>query len=46
MLMLTCRTLRALAVPDGLWAELQRQTLDTMRQLPPDDERLKEIPSR
>ncbi|CAN0398391.1 unnamed protein product, partial [Discosporangium mesarthrocarpum] len=32
------------AIPERLWAEFQVQSLDVLRQLAPDDERLKEIP--
>lgn len=32
------------AVPEHLWSEFQSQSLSVLRQLPPDDERLKEIP--
>ena len=32
------------AVPEQLWAEFQNHSLSVLRQLPPDDERLKEIP--
>lgn len=32
------------AVPEQLWAEFQNHSLSALRQLPPDDERLKEIP--
>lgn len=32
------------AVPEHIWAELQSHSLSVLRQLPPDDERLKEIP--
>ncbi len=36
--------LRSTAVPEQLWAEFQNHSLSVLRQLPPDDERLKEIP--
>lgn len=39
-------TLRSSALPDPIWDVLQKQSLTLMKQLPPDDERLKEIPSR
>lgn len=32
------------AIPEHLWAEFQNQSLSVLRQLAPDDERLKEIP--
>lgn len=31
-------------MPEHLWSEFQSQSLSVLRQLPPDDERLKEIP--
>lgn len=36
--------LRSTAIPEHLWAEFQNHSLSVLRQLPPDDERLKEIP--
>lgn len=36
--------LHSTAVPEQLWAEFQNHSLSVLRQLPPDDERLKEIP--
>ncbi|CAB1110773.1 unnamed protein product [Ectocarpus sp. CCAP 1310/34] len=38
------RTMHSTAVPEQLWAEFQNHSLSVLRQLPPDDERLKEIP--
>lgn len=35
---------RSTAVPEQLWVEFQNHSLSVLRQLPPDDERLKEIP--
>lgn len=36
--------LKSTAIPENLWAEFQSQSLSVLQQLPPDDERLKEIP--
>ncbi|CAM9706808.1 unnamed protein product, partial [Hapterophycus canaliculatus] len=38
------RTMHSTAIPEQLWAEFQSHSLSVLRQLPPDDERLKEIP--
>lgn len=39
-----CTGIGSTAVPEQLWAEFQNHSLSVLRQLPPDDERLKEIP--
>ncbi len=40
------RTMNSAMLPQNLWAELHRQVLQGLRQLPPDDPRLKELPPR
>ncbi len=40
------RTMNSAMLPQNLWGELHRQVLDGLRQLPPDDPRLRELPPR
>lgn len=44
MIACTHITIYSTAVPEHLWSEFQNHSLSVLRQLPPDDERLKEIP--